>query len=102
MPPASRNSIAEEGFVLTPVTDFSIFAGFDCGQADLNDFIQNEAERHRTELIAETYSFSYTLDDGGVYSLAYISLSNDAIKREDLPKKVLQFLKACAMGRFQP
>jgi GNAT superfamily N-acetyltransferase len=41
-------------------------------------------------LIAETYSFGYASDDGDVFPLAFISLSNDAIKREDLPKQTLK------------
>jgi len=85
-----RNSIEDYGFIFSRITDFSWFADFDCSQGDLNDFIQNDASKHRSELIAETYSYSYKFEDGTCLPLAFVSLSNDTIKRESLSKKALK------------
>ena len=86
----NRNSIEYEGFLFSKITDFALFAGFDCGNDDLNDFVRNDAERHRSELIAETYSFSYQFDDGTCIPLAFVSLSNDTIKRRHLAASILE------------
>lgn len=85
-----RNSIESEGFVFSKITDFSVFRGFDCGRDDLNDFIRNDAEPHKVELIAETYAFAVKTDDKLSVPLAFVSLSNDTIKRVDLPKSVIK------------
>ena len=52
-----RNSFVWNGFLLSPARDFSIFAGLSCfaGDADIDDFILNDAQRHRENLIAVTY-----------------------------------------------
>lgn len=86
----SRNSIEYDGFAFSKITDFSLFSQFDCGNSDLNDFIRNDAERHHLELIAETYSFSAKLEDGNCIPIAFVSLSNDTIKRQHLSKAALE------------
>jgi len=86
----NRNHIKYEGFDFSKITDFASFSDFDCGNIDLNDFIRNDAERHRSELIAETYSFSYEFDSGIFIPLAFVSLSNDTIKRQHLSKSILE------------
>jgi hypothetical protein len=85
-----RNSIEYEGFIFTKILDFPSFSDFDCGQDDLNGFIREDAVKHHTELIAETYSFSHKSDDGMCLPMAFVSLSNDAIRRENLTRPVLK------------
>ncbi len=85
-----RNSIESDGFVFCKITDFSIFHSFDCGRDDLNDFIRNDAVQHKVELIAETYAFSVKMDDELSIPLAFVSHSNDTIKRVSLPKLVVK------------
>lgn len=77
-----RNSLSLGQFRITPVTDFSIFTGFSClspddADRDLDDFIQNDAERHFIDRIAVTY----TLEDVQYpkVPLAFATLQNDAV-----------------------
>ena len=85
-----RNSLALNGFRLNPVEDFSIFAGFTClaphdTDRDLDDFIQNDAERHFLDRIAVTYQL--LVAEGGP-PLGFATLQNDAVvlaPEDDLP-----------------
>ena len=83
----SRNSYSSGRFVLRPVTDFSIFAGFSCcgpddGDADLDDFIRNDAERHVRDKMAVTYGVFFTDAVLSRCPLAFFTLQNDALKIE--------------------
>ncbi|HIZ32032.1 MAG TPA: GNAT family N-acetyltransferase [Candidatus Bacteroides merdigallinarum] len=49
---------------------------FDCGDADLNDFILNAAPLYRNELLA----ISYVMEDENGKTLAYFSLANQLIR----------------------
>jgi len=65
------------------VEDFRIFTGFSCcspddGDKDLDDFIRNDAERHRQDLMAVTYGL-FLVDYPG-HPLAFATLQNDALK----------------------
>ena len=56
----SRNRYSNGRYTMTPVTDFTIFAGFSCCGADdddrdLDDFIRDDAERHLRDKMAVTY-----------------------------------------------
>ncbi len=75
---SSRNIISNEEFEFAKVVDYSVFKEFDCGNQDLNDFIQNDAAIHKEELVAETYFFKLT--DIDTPPLAFVSLLNDSIK----------------------
>jgi len=73
-----------------PKTDSSI-KSFDCGEADLNDFIletdssiQN-ATQHAEELLAVTYVLE---DEEKDETIAYFSLLNDKIERESIDKGI--------------
>lgn len=57
---------------------------FDCGDADLNDFILNEASLYRKALLAVTYVLE-DAESGKV--LAYFSLANDKVSLSDFPNK---------------
>ena len=78
-----RNFYSNGKYNLNPVNDFRIFAGFSCcspsdEDRDLDDFIQNDAERHRKDLMAVTYGLF--LIDCPDAPLAFATLQNDALK----------------------
>lgn len=57
---------------------------FDCGDADLNDFILNESPLYREELLA----VSYVVEDSDDYRiLSYFSLANDRVSLSDFENK---------------
>lgn len=53
---------------------------FDCGDADLNDFIINEAHHYRNALIAVTYVYEHR-KTGEI--IGYFSLANDRVSITD-------------------
>jgi hypothetical protein len=62
---------------LTP--DFNQSHEFNCGDADLNDFLLNDALNYQNELLAVTY----LLIDGD-QTVAFFSLLNDRISISDV------------------
>lgn len=50
-------------------------SNFNCGDEDLNDFILNESQLYRGEMLAVTY----VIEDNNGVILAYFSLANDKI-----------------------
>ena len=60
--------------------DYS-FGPFDCGEADLNDFLLTDAKDYASQLLAVTYLIG---SRGGV--AAYFALSNDRISLSDSDK----------------
>jgi ribosomal protein S18 acetylase RimI-like enzyme len=94
-----RNSLTTEDFIFSKIIDFSEFKNFDCGaddpvcgvdNEDLNDFIRTDADKHRVELIAVIHSFKFREGNRESGLVAFVSLQNDAIKRADLPKKIVR------------
>ena len=61
-----------------------IIKSFDCGDADLNDFIINEAHHYRKALLAVTYVFE-NKETGNV--IGYFSLANDRVSLTDFNNK---------------
>lgn len=57
---------------------------FDCGDADLNEFIFKEANLYRDELLAVSYA---VVDRCTEKSVAYFSLANDRISLSDFENK---------------
>ncbi len=57
---------------------------FDCGDADLNDFIVNDADIYRKSMLAVTYVFEH-IDDRNI--IAYFSLANDRVSLSDFKNK---------------
>ena len=57
---------------------------FDCGDADLNDFIINEAHHYRKALLAVTYVFE-NKENGNI--IGYFSLANDRVSLTDFNNK---------------
>ncbi len=60
---------------------------FDCGDADLNDFILNESGLYRQALLAVTYVFEAVDDEAHEHVAAYFSLANDRVSMSDFPDK---------------
>ena len=60
---------------------------FDCGDADLNDFILNESGFYRQALLAVTYVFEAVDDENHEHIAAYFSLANDRVSMSDFPDK---------------
>ena len=60
---------------------------FDCGDADLNDFILNESGLYRKALLAVTYVFEAIDDAEHEHIAAYFSLANDRVSITDFPNK---------------
>lgn len=60
---------------------------FDCGDADLNDFILRESPLYRKEKLAVTYVLRETDDFENEHIIAYFSLANDRISLTDFDNK---------------
>jgi GNAT superfamily N-acetyltransferase len=109
-----RNTIRGDGWEFIKVSDFSIFADFDCGDEDLNNFIfaHNDAALHKQELIAETYAFRFISSrlpkDKPMPPVAFASLLNDAVhlatnpQRRLVPQKIRRYsdYPAAKIGRL--
>lgn len=82
----SRNSLEYEGFRISPVEDFTIFAGFSClgpddTDRDFDEFIQCDAEQHFRDKIAVTYVLCPV--ENKSLPLGFATLQNDAIRLKD-------------------
>lgn len=60
---------------------------FDCGDSDLNEFFAIDSRRSCQELLAVTYAIRQNGE-----TVAFFSVSNDSIKREDVPRSPRQRL----------
>lgn len=60
---------------------------FDCGDADLNDFIVNEASNYYRSLLAVSYVFENPQDLNHDNIVAYFSLANDRVSLGDFQSK---------------
>ena len=68
---------------------------FDCNDDDLNEFYHVDSKEGARQLLSVTYTI---VDDHGT-TIAYFSVSNDAIKKADLPSKS-RFKKIVEMVPF--
>jgi len=72
------------------INDYNQTESFDCKKDDLNDFFRTDAINHKKELLAETYSLSFS---DNIMNIALISFCNDAIifpveeRKKFLPEK---------------
>ncbi len=73
---------ATSGKVLRKLKEKETIKSFNCGDADLNDFLFNEAPLYSEALLAVTYVYE---DSDNV--LAYFSLANDRISLTDFEDK---------------
>lgn len=62
-----------------------IVTDFDCGDADLNDFITNEAQAYLKAKLAVTYVLCPTNNPS--HAIAFCSLANDRISMSDFENK---------------
>ncbi|WP_455672145.1 GNAT family N-acetyltransferase [Phocaeicola sp.] len=62
-----------------------IIKSFNCGDADLNDFILRESSLYRQALLAVSYVVESKQDSSGV--AAYFSLANDKVSLNDFESK---------------
>ena len=68
-------------------SDYAI-KSFDCGNADLNDFLQNDAKAYASHLLAVTY-----LLENDTELLAFFSVSNDRISINESDKATWRRIK---------
>jgi GNAT superfamily N-acetyltransferase len=108
---SNRNSLEDSNCLLKPVDDFALFTGFSCGQADLDDYIRNDAQAHDLELLSKTYSFHLKDHDAVSLAVGFVSLANDSIKLANRKKRKIfsagfQYrsypaVKVCRLGTRQ-
>lgn len=82
---------------LRPETDSS---GFSCGDCDLDEFYQSDAEWHRRKHVAYT---TICVDNDTNEVLGFVTLACDAIRlaqeeQEDLPTYPIPAVKLCRLG----
>ena len=73
--------------VITKLEEGETVKSFDCGDADLNDFILNECPLYRKEKLAVTYVLEAVDDSNHEHIAAFFSLSNDCISLTDFDSK---------------
>jgi GNAT superfamily N-acetyltransferase len=64
------------------LSEEQIISGFDCGNADLNDFFNRDALTYKRQMLSRTYFFRH--NDSGAVVCAF-SFSASSIKTSDLP-----------------
>lgn len=74
-------------YVIRKLGDNETVKSFDCGDADLNDFILNESGLYRKALLAVSYVFEAKDDANHEHVAAYFSLANDRVSLTDFPSK---------------
>lgn len=72
-------------FEITRLKPTDAISVFNCGDADLNDFILNQSAPFAKSMLAVSYACVDPQDAGKVY--AYCSLANDKIAITDFPNK---------------
>lgn len=58
---------------------------FDCGDDDLNDFFNTDSIKNDAELLSVTYAVEYENE-----LVVFFSISNDSIRKQKLPKDVIE------------
>ena len=70
-----------------------VIYGFDCGNADLNDFFNNDALQYKNQMLSRTYFFRHKTTGNVVCAFSF---SASSIKTTDLPgsrrKKVKEYI----------
>jgi len=64
---------------------------FDCGNADLNDFLHNDALPYAEKLLGVTYIF--TLDANPSECVCFFTVSNDGVRVEYIPNRARKNLE---------
>ncbi len=68
-----------EETVITELTKNYDLISFDCGDTDLNEFLKEDAQKYKNQLIAKTYLVIYNTQ-----VIAFFSIMNDSIKLDPL------------------
>ena len=75
------------------LSDEQVISGFDCGNADLNEFFNQDALAYKRQMLSRTYFFRHK-SSGAV--ICAFSFSASSIKTADLPgsrrKKVKEYV----------
>lgn len=79
----NRTNTAELNYSIRRLDKQEIVKSFDCGDADLNDFILNESPLYRKELLA----VSYVAENDSKEIIGYFSLANDRVSLSDFEDK---------------
>jgi len=79
--------INNTSLVIARLEEGETVKAFDCGDADLNDFILNESVLYRKEKLAVTYVLEDVKDTSHEHIAAFFSLSNDRISLSDFDSK---------------
>lgn len=79
--------IGDKTFVISKLDEGETVKAFDCGDADLNDFIINESALYRKEKLAVTYVLEPEQDTNHESIVAFFSLANDRISLADFESK---------------
>jgi len=64
------------------LSDEHIISGFDCGNADLNDFFNRDALEYKRQMLSRTYFFRHKISGSVVCAFSF---SASSIKTSDLP-----------------
>lgn len=67
--------------------EYETVKSFDCGDADLNEFILRESPLYRKEKLAITYVMKEAADIDNEHIVAFFSLANDRISISDFDSK---------------
>ena len=82
-----ENNNNNNPLVITKLTESEVVKAFDCGDADLNDFILRESPLYRKEKLAVTYVLEEQNDTKHEHIVAFFSLANDRISISDFDSK---------------
>ena len=80
-----QNGIDKNRLDFIRLREAKAISHFDCGNADLNDFILNQASAYQKHKLAVSYACVDSNDASKVY--AYCSLANDKVALDDFKDK---------------
>jgi len=75
------------------LSDEQVITGFNCGNADLNDFFNHDALAYKRQMLSRTYFFRHKISGAVVCAFSF---SASSIKTSDLPgsrrRKVKEYI----------
>ncbi len=74
-----KKEINKPRYVVVKLKVSSTVKAFDCGDADLNEFILRESPLYQKEKLAVTYVMKEATDIDNEHIVAFFSLANDRI-----------------------
>lgn len=82
-----KKEINKPRYVVVKLKVSSTVKAFDCGDADLNEFILRESPLYQKEKLAVTYVMKEATDIDNEHIVAFFSLANDRISISDFDSK---------------